>query len=56
VDEETQNEVGLPVRLDEQILVDNNEVSYSSLEVKIIDTNTTLREYYEGIRPPDYLA
>jgi hypothetical protein len=43
----------LEERVDEQILVDNGRVSTSSLDVGIEGTNITLREYYEGIRPPD---
>lgn len=35
------------------MLVDNGQVSTSSLDVEIEGMNMTLREYYEDIRPPD---
>ena len=50
MDEDTEDRLK---RKDEQILVDNRVVSTSSLDIQIEGTNMTLKDYYEGIRPPD---
>ena len=51
VDEEDAIERAL--RVDEQILVDNRQISISALDVEIVGTNITLKEYYDAMRPVD---
>jgi hypothetical protein len=53
VDEETQDPVIRMARTNEQLLVDQGQVSTTSLDVEIGGMNMTLKEYYENIRPPD---
>jgi hypothetical protein len=53
VDEETQDPVIRMERTNKQLLVDQGQVSTTSLDVQIEGTNMTLKEYYENIRPPD---
>lgn len=53
MDEETQDPEIRMERTNEQLLVDQCQISTTSLDVEIEGMNMTLKEYYEGIRPPD---
>jgi len=53
VDEDSQDPVISMERTNEQLLVDQGQVSTTSLDVEIEGMNMTLKEYYENIRPPD---
>jgi hypothetical protein len=53
VDEDTEDPVDRMERTNEQLLVDQGQVSTTSLDVEIEGMNMTLKEYYEDIRPPD---
>lgn len=53
MDEETWDSEIRNTKVDWQTLVENGIVSTLSLDVPIEGTNTTLRDYYESIKPPD---
>ena len=53
MDEETQDPAIRMERTNKQLLVDQGQVSTTSLDVQIEGMNMTLKEYYENIRPPD---
>lgn len=53
MDEDTEDPVDRMERTNEQLLVDQGQVSTTSLDVEIEGMNMTLKEYYEDIRPPD---
>jgi len=53
VDEDTYDPEIRSQRTNQQTLVDFRQVSTTALDVEIEGWNITLKEYYEGIRPPD---